>query len=79
MNIMSIAMFSMPGGGEWILIGLAILLLFGAKKLPELSRSIGKSLSEFKKGKEEGEKSLNELKESASKLPESKAADKEKE
>ena len=76
---MSIAMFSMPGGGELLLILFVVLLLFGAKKLPELSRSLGKSLSEFKKGKEEGEKSLNEVKESAAKLPETKETDKEKE
>jgi TatA/E family protein of Tat protein translocase len=32
-----------------------VLLLFGAKKLPELSRSLGKSVSEFKKGMNEAE------------------------
>lgn len=46
----------MPGSGEWLLIFFAILVLFGAKKLPELARSLGRSLGEFKKGKEEGEK-----------------------
>jgi TatA/E family protein of Tat protein translocase len=35
------------------LILLVVLLLFGAKKLPELSRSLGKSINEFKKGREE--------------------------
>lgn len=38
----------MPGGGEWILIALVILLLFGFKKLPEAARSIGKSARVFK-------------------------------
>jgi len=38
------------GTGEIILIILAIILLFGAKKIPDLARSLGKSLSEFKKG-----------------------------
>ncbi|MFC1498329.1 twin-arginine translocase TatA/TatE family subunit [Verrucomicrobiota bacterium] len=58
---MSIALFTGGGWGigEIALILFALLLLFGAKKLPALSRSLGKSLSEFKKGKEEGEKSLS--------------------
>lgn len=44
----------MQGQTEVILIIFVILLLFGAKKLPELSRSIGKSLGEFRKGQKEG-------------------------
>ena len=44
------------GWGEWLLVVLAILLLFGARRLPDLARSLGKSLSEFKKGMEEGKK-----------------------
>ena len=55
---MSLALFTggAPGPLEIILILVVILLLFGAKKLPELSRSLGRSLSEFKKGRAEGEK-----------------------
>ncbi len=45
----------MPGHTEIILVIFVILLLFGAKKLPELSRSLGKSLGEFKKGQKEGD------------------------
>ncbi|HEX2306280.1 MAG TPA: twin-arginine translocase TatA/TatE family subunit [Nitrososphaeraceae archaeon] len=38
------------GGSEWIIIGLLILiLLFGSKKLPEFSRTIGKAVGEFEK------------------------------
>lgn len=44
----------MQGHTEIILIVFIIVLLFGAKKLPELSRSLGKSLGEFKKGQKEG-------------------------
>ena len=44
----------MPSGGELIVILLALLLLFGAKRIPDLARSLGRSLSEFKKGREEG-------------------------
>ena len=40
------------GGSEIILIIFIILLLFGAKKLPDLARSMGKSLGEFKKGQQ---------------------------
>lgn len=44
----------MPGGSEMVIVLAVILLLFGAKRLPELSRSLGKSLGEFKKGQQEG-------------------------
>ncbi|HEY7659627.1 MAG TPA: twin-arginine translocase TatA/TatE family subunit [Actinomycetota bacterium] len=42
------------GPPEIILVVVIVLLLFGAKKLPELARSVGRSSSEFKKGLEEG-------------------------
>ncbi len=45
-------------GLEWILILLAILLLFGAKKIPELARSFGKATGEFKKGQREVEREI---------------------
>ena len=41
-------MIAMPGGGELILIVLIIVLLFGAKKLPELARGTGRALRIFK-------------------------------
>ena len=50
----TIAFMGMPGGSEMIIVFAVILLLFGAKRLPELSRSLGKSLGEFKKGQQEG-------------------------
>ncbi len=43
----SIFLFGLPGGGEWILIAFAVLLLFGGKKIPELMRGIGKGMREF--------------------------------
>ncbi len=47
-------MFSRIGPGEIIIIVVVLVLLFGAKKLPELARSIGASAKEFRKGIEEG-------------------------
>jgi len=44
-------LLSMPGGSEWLLIFLAILLLFGGKKIPELMRGIGAGIREFNKAK----------------------------
>ena len=44
-------LFSMPGGSEWILIVLVILLFFGGKKIPDLMRGIGKGIREFKDAK----------------------------
>ena len=38
------------GWTEILIIVVVVLLLFGAKRLPELARSVGKSLNEFKKG-----------------------------
>ena len=43
-----------PGIPELIIVLVIIVLLFGAKRLPELSRSLGRSINEFKKGKSEG-------------------------
>ena len=55
MNLITPAFIPSLGGGEIALIFLVLLLLFGAKKLPELARGIGKSAGEFKKAREEFE------------------------
>jgi len=47
MNLVVIAL-ALPGGAEWILILLAILLLFGGRKIPELMKGLGKGMKEFK-------------------------------
>lgn len=43
---------------ELIMIFVVVLLLFGAKKLPELARGVGKSMGEFKKAREEFEREI---------------------
>ena len=45
---------ALPQGAEWIIILLIAVLLFGAKKLPDLGSSVGKSIRNFKKGMDEG-------------------------
>ena len=47
------------GGSEWLWIALiAVVLLFGSKKLPEVARSLGKAMGEFQKGKMEIEREM---------------------
>lgn len=41
----------MPGGSEWILIIVVVLLMFGGKKIPELMRGIGRGMREFSDAK----------------------------
>ncbi len=48
----------LPQGPEWIVIFIVVLLLFGAKKIPELARGLGKSMGEFKKAREEFEREI---------------------
>ena len=49
-----------PGPTEWVLILVIVLVLFGAKKLPELARSLGQSMNEFRKAREEFDKELRQ-------------------
>ena len=48
MNFLTVFLGLMPGGGEWIIIGIAVLLLFGGKKIPELMKGLGSGIKEFK-------------------------------
>jgi len=47
-NFDFIFLFGMPGGSEWILIILFVIIFFGAKRIPELARGLGKGIREFK-------------------------------
>tara|TARA_Y100000590_G_scaffold398028_1_gene480071 strand:+ start:7192 stop:7389 length:198 start_codon:yes stop_codon:yes gene_type:complete len=53
-----------PGGSEWIIvIVVAGVLLFGAKKIPELAKTFGKAKGEYKKGEIEADEELKKYKE----------------
>ena len=45
----------MPGGMEWVLIALVVLLLFGGKKIPELAKGLGSGIKNFKNAVKEDE------------------------
>jgi len=55
-------MFGNLGATEIILIIVAIVLLFGAKKIPELAQGVGKGMKEFKKAVKEVEEDITEIK-----------------
>ncbi|AFN75941.1 hypothetical protein MROS_2711 [Melioribacter roseus P3M-2] len=54
-------MFGNLGASEIILIVLAILILFGAKKIPEVAQGIGKGMKEFKKAIREVEEDIKSI------------------
>ena len=55
-----VLLFSMPGGSEWILILLVVLLFFGGKKIPDLMRGIGKGVREFNDAKNNVKKEIED-------------------
>jgi sec-independent protein translocase protein TatA len=59
-HLQTLAFISMPGTGEWMVILFIGLLVFG-RRLPEVARSLGKSVNEFKKGLREFESSADEV------------------
>lgn len=52
-------LFAMPGGTEWLLILLVVLLFFGGKKIPDLMRGIGRGVREFNDAKETVKKEID--------------------
>jgi len=55
-----VAWGGIPGGWEWIIILVVALLIFG-KRLPDIARIVGKSLTEFKKGVREAQDTKDEI------------------
>tara|TARA_B110000444_G_scaffold253247_1_gene283783 strand:+ start:792 stop:968 length:177 start_codon:yes stop_codon:yes gene_type:complete len=56
----SVILLGAVGPWQIVLVVLVVLLLFGGKKIPELMKGLGKGISEFKKGKKEIEKELDD-------------------
>ncbi len=52
LNSTPVILLSMPSGGEWLIIALVIILLFGARKIPDLAKGLGKGMREFKEAKD---------------------------
>jgi sec-independent protein translocase protein TatA len=51
----------MPGPTEWVVILAIVLVMFGAKKLPELARGLGQGMNEFRKVRQEFDKELQQV------------------
>lgn len=74
----SLLALSAPGWPEIMIIMFFVLIFFGAKKLPELARSLGQSMQEFKKAKDEFQRELHRSPDeiAAQPAPDKKSADK---
>ncbi len=65
-----ILLFSMPGGMEWVIIVIAVLILFGGRKIPEFMRGLGKGIREFKDARQNVRKEIEgEMKEKDESIP----------
>lgn len=58
---MSPLQFGIPGGIELLLLVLIVILLFGATKIPDLARSTGQAMGEFRRGRQELDEELEEM------------------
>lgn len=73
-DVTLLALFGLPGGGEWIIIGLVALLLFG-RRLPDVARSMGRSITEFKKGLRDVKDDVDQASEPPKRIASARTAD----
>ena len=64
-----LTLISMPGGGELIIILVIVLILFGAKRIPEIASGLGKGIREFKKSVKEVQSEIDIEEKSKGKIP----------
>jgi sec-independent protein translocase protein TatA len=57
-------LISMPSGGEWLWVLVIVIVLFGARKIPDLARGLGKGMKEFKDAKDGKDEKKDEDKKS---------------
>jgi sec-independent protein translocase protein TatA len=60
LSAQNLLLISMPGGSEWLLIVLAVLILFGGRKIPEFMRGIGRGIREFNDAKSNVKKEIED-------------------
>jgi sec-independent protein translocase protein TatA len=60
MYFLSTLLLTMPGGTEWVLIILAVLILFGGRKIPEFMRGLGRGIREFNDAKSNVKKEIED-------------------
>src|SRR4051795_6491143 len=60
-RLVMVPQLALPEGGEWIVILVIVVLLFGAKKLPELTRNAARAMKEFEKARHEDDETPAEL------------------
>ena len=65
----TVLLFGMPSGGELLVIGIFIIIFFGAKKIPEIARGLGKGIREFKDAAREVKKEIDTPVKSVDKQP----------
>ncbi len=58
MYLVSVYICGFLGGYEWLIVILAIVLLFGGRKIPELMKGLGEGMKEFKKAKKDFDKEI---------------------
>lgn len=66
----AIFLLGMPGGSEWLIIAVAVLVLFGAKKIPEFAKGLGRGIREFKDAVKDVKQEVDEGSRAAGKIGE---------